>query len=124
MLPAITAFMTMWVVQAAVFWRGTEAIRRVVDVCGPASIESHDDEALAAVGLLQEVRRGEADGVDGYVVACFGDPGRDAAREVASGPVVGVAEAAMRFATHLGRGSSVVTTLGRTRGRALDLAEL
>jgi allantoin racemase len=37
--------------------------------------------------------------------------------------VVGIAEAAMRTAMYLGRSFSVVTTLGRTRGRAWDLAE-
>jgi allantoin racemase len=42
--------------------------------------------------------------------------------ELASGPVVGIAEAAMHAATLLGRGFSVVTTLGRTGGRAWDLA--
>ena len=40
----------------------------------------------------------------------------------AVGPVVAIAEAAMRTATFLGRGFSVVTTLGRTAGRAWDLA--
>lgn len=90
---------------------------------GPASIESHYDEALAVPGILAEIARGEAEGVDGYVIACFGDPGLDAARELAAGPVVGIAEAAMRSATYLGRSFSVVTTLGRTRGRAWDLAE-
>lgn len=89
---------------------------------GPASIESHYDEALAVPGILAEIARGETDGVDGYVVACFGDPGLEAARELAGGPVVGIAEAAMRTATYLGRSFSVVTTLGRTRGRAWDLA--
>ena len=89
---------------------------------GPASIESHYDEALAVPGLLAEIAAGERAGTDGYVIACFGDPGLDAAREVAAGPVVGVAEAAMHAATLVGRGFSVVTTLGRTRGRALDLA--
>ena len=81
---------------------------------GPASIEGHYDEALACVGLLEEVRRGEAEGVDAYVIACFGDPGLDAAREVARGPVLGVAEAAMRCASYLATGFSVVTTLKRT----------
>jgi allantoin racemase len=90
---------------------------------GPASIEGHYDEALAVPGLLQRIAEGEANGVDGYVVACFGDPGLDAARELARGPVVGIAEAAMRTATYLGRGFSVVTTLERTCGRAWDLAE-
>lgn len=90
---------------------------------GPASIESHYDEALAVPGLLTEIARGEADGVDAYVLACFGDPGLDAARELASGPVVGIAEAAMHVATLLGRHFSIVTTLPRTIGRAEELAE-
>jgi allantoin racemase len=89
---------------------------------GPESIESHYDEALAVPGVLAEIAAGERDGVDGYVIACFGDPGLDAARELASGPVVGVAEAAMHLATLVGRGFSVVTTLPRTMGRARDLA--
>ena len=74
-------------------------------------------------GLLRAIERGEREGVDGYVIACFGDPGLDAAREIARGPVVGIAEAAMHTASHLGRGFSVVTTLARTMGRAADLAE-
>jgi allantoin racemase len=98
-------------------------ITGVTSEFGPSSIESHYDEAMSVPGLLAAVQRGEAQGVDGYVIACFGDPGLDAAREVARGPVVGIAEAAMHTATHLGRGFSVVTTLGRTMGRAADLAE-
>lgn len=43
--------------------------------------------------------------------------------ELATGPVLGIAEAAMHTASHLGRGFSVVTTLERTAGRAWDLAE-
>lgn len=90
---------------------------------GPPSIESHYDEAMSVPGLLAAIQRGEAEGVDGYVIACFGDPGLDAARELATGPVIGIAEAAMQTASHLGRGFSVVTTLGRTIGRAEELAE-
>ena len=92
---------------------------------GPASIESHYDEALSVPGLLAEIARAQAGepAADGFVIACFGDPGLDAARELADGPVVGIAEAAMHAASFLGRGFSVVTTLGRTAGRAWDLAE-
>ena len=97
-------------------------IEAVSPTMGPASIESHYDEALAVPGLLAEIAAGERDGVDGYVIACFGDPGLDAARELARGPVIGIAEAAMHTASFLGRGFSVVTTLGRTRGRAWELA--
>ncbi|HEY2206842.1 MAG TPA: aspartate/glutamate racemase family protein [Pseudonocardia sp.] len=98
-------------------------VRAVSPAMGPASIESHYDEALAVPGVLAEIAAGERLGSDGYVLACFGDPGLDAARELAGGPVVGIAEAAMHAASFLGRGFSVVTTLGRTTGRAADLAQ-
>ena len=91
---------------------------------GPVSIESHFDEALAVPGLLDEIRAGEIDGVNGYVIACFGDPGLKAARELAQGPVVGIAEAAMHLASMLGSRFSVVTTLGRTMGQAWHLAQI
>ena len=81
---------------------------------GPVSIEGHYDEAIACIGLLEEIRKGEQEGCDAYVIACFGDPGLDAAREIARGPVIGVAEAAMRNACYLATGFSVVTTLQRT----------
>lgn len=98
-------------------------IEAVNPTMGPASIESHYDEALAVPGVLAEIARGEAAGTNGYVIACFGDPGLDAARELARGPVVGIAEAAMHTASLLGRSFTVVTTLARTRGRAWDLAD-
>ncbi|MFK4084977.1 aspartate/glutamate racemase family protein [Kribbella sp. NPDC020789] len=89
---------------------------------GPVAIESHADAALAVPGILEEITAGEAAGYDGYVIACFGDPGLKAAREIARGPVVGIAEAAMRTAAYLGRGFSIVTTLSRTVGQARNLA--
>jgi allantoin racemase len=81
---------------------------------GPAAIEGHYDEALGTVGMLDEIRKGEAEGIDGYVIACFGDPGLLAARELAKGPVLGIAEAAMHAASFISTGFSIVTTLGRT----------
>lgn len=102
--------------------RDTE-ILAVSPAMGPVSIESHYDEALAVPGLLQEIASGERQGVDGYVIACFGDPGLKAARELARGPVVGIAEAAMHLASMVGSRFSVVTTLKRTVGQAWHLAE-
>ena len=121
--PNTTASMTalIEVSARAVAGPGT-VVEAVTPIMGPASIESHYDEALAVPGVLAAVADGERSGVDGYVLACFGDPGLDAARELARGPVVGIAEAAMHAATLLGRGFSVVTTLSRTAGRARDLA--
>ena len=81
---------------------------------GPVSIEGHYDEAVSVIGLLEEVHAGEAAGVDGYVIACFGDPGLLAARELTAAPVIGIAEAAFHLATLISTRFSVVTTLGRT----------
>jgi len=81
---------------------------------GPASIECHFDDAVAAVGVCEEVRRGEAEGADGYVIACFGDPGLNAARELTRAPVVGIAQAAFQMAALVSARFSVVTTLART----------
>lgn len=88
----------------------------------PAAIESAVDEALAAPEVVRLVAEGAATGAAGHVVACFGDPGLAAAREVATGPVVGIAEAAMRSATYLGSRFSVVTTASSAVPGIRDLA--
>lgn len=80
---------------------------------GAASIEGHYDEALSIVGLVDEIREGPA--ADAYIIACFGDPGLLAAREMTAAPVLGIAEAAMHAASFVATGFSVVTTLERTR---------
>ena len=92
---------------------GTE-ILAVCPSAGVPSIEGHFDEAIAAVGVLEQVKLGRKQGVHGHVIACFGDPGLLAARELAQGPVVGIAEAAMHMATLVATRFSVVTTLPRT----------
>jgi allantoin racemase len=101
---------------------GTEIIA-VSPPMGPASIEGYYDEAIASLGLLAEVEAGEKQGVDAYVIACFGDPALYAARELARGPVIGIAEAAMHAASVIAPGFSVVTTLRRTCNMAWHLAE-
>lgn len=90
---------------------------------GPATIESHYDEALAVPGLLQAISHGMEQGAQGHIIACFGDPGLYAARERATGPVLGIAEAAMHMASMLGNRFAVVTTLKRTCHMAWMLAE-
>lgn len=121
--PNTTASMTALIGRAArAAARPGTVVEAVNPGTGPVSIESHYDEALAVPGVLAEIARGERDGASGYVVACFGDPGLEAARELATVPVIGIAEAGMHAAAFLGRGFSVVTTLSRTTGRAWDLA--
>ncbi|GIG28882.1 aspartate/glutamate racemase family protein [Cellulomonas marina] len=122
--PNTTASMTLLAGRAAAAAAPPGAVVDAVHpTMGPASIESHYEEALAVPGVLEQVAIGEREGVDGYVLACFGDPGLDAARELARGPVLGIAEAAMHAATMVGRRFSVVTTLGRTVGRARELVD-
>ncbi|HIQ52444.1 Asp/Glu/hydantoin racemase [Halopseudomonas pachastrellae] len=81
---------------------------------GPVSIESHFDEAVSVLGVLDEIRAGERENVDAYIIACFGDPGLNAARELTRAPVIGIAEAAFHAATLISTRFSVVTTLPRT----------
>ena len=123
--PNTTESMTRKIGEAAraVAAPGTEIVA-VSPKTGPVSIEGYYDEAVSVIGLLEEIHAGEREGFDGYVVACFGDPGLLAAREAARGPVVGIAEAAMRAACFVSTGFSVVTTLRRACGQIRDLTEL
>jgi allantoin racemase len=82
---------------------------------GAESVECHTDEALATPAVIDQIRQGETAGVDGYVIACFGDTGLDAAREVARGPVVGMSEAALYAAALIAPVFSIVTLPSRTR---------
>ena len=90
---------------------------------GAASIEGHQDEAIAAMGVLDVIRKDEGKS-DAYIIACFGDPGLLAAREITDRPVLGVAEAGMHAATFVGSGFSIVTTLARTINIARHLVLL
>jgi allantoin racemase len=97
------------------------SVEPVTAVGGPTAIESHYDDAIAVPGVLAAVSDGAAAGVDAFVIACFGDPGLYAARELTAAPVIGIAEAAMRSAAYLTRRFSVVTTLSRTVPHAREL---
>jgi allantoin racemase len=112
--PNTTASMTETIAAAAraVAAPGTE-IAASTSRSGAVSIEGHYDEAMSVVGLVEEINADP--GADAYVIACFGDPGLLAAREIAQAPVLGIAEAAMHAASFVATGFSVVTTLERTR---------
>jgi len=61
---------------------------------GPVSIESRVDEVFGAAGVAEQIRLALAEAFDAVVVACFGDPGLDAACELATALLPGNAEAA------------------------------
>ncbi|AGP48025.1 Asp/Glu/hydantoin racemase [Psychrobacter sp. G] len=87
----------------------------------PASIQGHHDEALSVPGLIKRLQQAEQEGIDGVVVACFDDPGIGACREVFSGPVIGICEAAVKAASMISTSFSVVTTLPRSVAVIEDL---
>jgi allantoin racemase len=80
---------------------------------GPESIEGFYDEYLAAPGILEQIILDKAS--DAFILACWGDPGIEAAREITAKPVVGIAEASLYVANMLAAKWSVVTTLHRAR---------
>jgi len=80
---------------------------------GPEAIESAYDESRAVPEMLRLVQRAPEQGYDAVVVACFSDPGLDAARELVEIPVVGIQEASMYLAAMLGSSFGVLTTLER-----------
>jgi allantoin racemase len=92
---------------------GTEIIA-VNPPDGPVSIEGYYDEAFSVPGLLAEIARGQALGVSANIIACFDDSGLEAARSLASAPVIGIGEAAFHLASMLGHRFVVVTTLSRS----------
>jgi allantoin racemase len=92
---------------------GTQ-IEAVSPAWGPRSIEGHYEEQLAAVATLEVIRE-RASEFDGVVIACFGDPGLFAAREVSPVPVVGIAEASMLMACTVAHRFSIVTVLPRLK---------
>ena len=81
---------------------------------GPTTIETYYDEYLAIPGILEEIIKDEAN-FDAFVLACWGDPGIEAAREITTKPVIGIAEASLYVANTLGAKWGVVTTLERTK---------
>jgi len=82
---------------------------------GPITIEDYYDEAIATVGVMEEVQKGEREegGYDGYIIACFGDPGLYQCREITEVPVVGIAESSLLLATTLGTKFSILGILDR-----------
>ncbi len=78
---------------------------------GPESLESWRDYALAAVAVLPLLE--PLGPTDGVVLACFGDPGLPALKEVCDAPVVGIAEAAMAQALLLGGRFGVLAGMDR-----------
>jgi allantoin racemase len=77
---------------------------------GPRSLENAVEVAVATHATVQKVmeRRGQQDAV---VIACGGDPGLYAVRQLLEEPVIGIGEAAYHFACMLGYKFSILIPL-------------
>lgn len=78
---------------------------------GPTAIQGADDGAACVAPLLALVRKASSAGARAIIIGCFDDTGLDAARDVASCPVIGIGQAAYHMAVLSARRFSVVTTL-------------
>jgi Asp/Glu/hydantoin racemase len=83
-------------------------VEAVTAPLGPRSVESRGELAVAAYGTLLALSE-HVDKFDAAVIACFSDPGLQAARELYPIPIVGIAEAAVMTACLCGARFSVVT---------------
>lgn len=80
---------------------------------GPVSIESAYDETLAAYHIMDLIRQANQEKYDAIVLACFSDPGLDAAKEISDIPVIGIEEATLHMAAMLGHKFSIMTGMKR-----------
>jgi allantoin racemase len=76
---------------------------------GPDTIESAYDEAFAIPPTLGLVQRANHEGHDAVILACFSDPGLEAAKEVSTIPVIGIEESSLHMASMLGARFSIMT---------------
>lgn len=84
------------------------AIVAVTAAFGCAVIASRASYAIAAHAALDACAR-HLDGMDAVILACFGDPGLEALREVSPVPVIGLAESAVNDAAERGAPFAILT---------------
>ncbi len=106
--------------QARKYARPDTEIVAVSPPYGPRSIEGHFEDYIAAAATVELVAQ-ERDAYDAFVIACYGDPGLYACREVTEKPVIGIAEASIRMSAFLAHNYSIVTVLPRVRPLLQDL---
>ncbi|WP_105382994.1 aspartate/glutamate racemase family protein [Neorhizobium alkalisoli] len=113
--PNATVSMTDRIAAAArrVAGTSTEILGRQ-PALGPEAIEGPFDGALSVPGLLREIVAAEVDGADAHIIACFDDTGLDAARAIATKPVIGIGEASFHAVSLVAHSFCVVTTLSRS----------
>jgi allantoin racemase len=107
--PNSTEAMTQAMVETAS--KAGVALEGWTSIEGPAAIQGPDDGADCIPPMLELVRKASYAGAKAIVIGCFDDTGLDAAREIATCPVIGIGQAAYHMAVLAGGRFSVVTTL-------------
>lgn len=90
---------------------------------GVKSIESYYEDTLAAPAVVAAAIQAEADGYDGVMIGCAGDPGLYAAREMLRIPVVGPGENAVHWAAMAGTAFSVIAIVDNCVPRHRQLVQ-
>jgi len=89
-----------------------ETVLDVVRTPGaPPAIQSATDIAISTPPMLEIVRRANQEGYDAIVIACFSDPGLEAAREISEILVMGIQETTLHIAAMLGHKYTILTPL-------------
>jgi allantoin racemase len=76
---------------------------------GPETIESAYDEACATLPTLDLVKKANEEGYNAVILACYSDPGLEAAKEISTIPVLGIEESSLHMAAMLGARFTVLT---------------
>jgi Asp/Glu/hydantoin racemase len=85
---------------------------------GPPGIETQQHVDSVVPPLLDTVRREQGD-YDGFVIACYSDPGLHALREATKKPVLGISECGILAALTLGQKFGVIAILEKSIPRHL-----
>ena len=119
--PNTTASMTESMAEAArVVARPDTQITAVTVTNSLPFIDGWYDETIAAAAVAQCVHE-RAGTFDAAIIACFGDPGLYAARELTSAPIIGIAEASFLLAMTLGHRFGIISTIDRATPATYDL---
>lgn len=118
--PNTSSSVTQTVVESASrFKRLSTTLVGVEAPWGPESIESHYEGYLSAAAILQYLADLD-DSFQAVVLAGYGEPGREGAREILDVPVVDITEASAHIAYLLGHRFGIVTTVERAIGQIED----
>lgn len=109
--PNSTASMTEAMVETALNAALATTVVGWTSTKGPPAIQGEQDGDAAIPPLLELVKKADEAGAKAVIIGCFDDTGLDAARDLASCPVIGIGQAAYHAASLFGKRFSVVTTL-------------